>query len=48
MTAAGIPVTYSPDALVLHQIPSERATRRALLRRCYLSGRSQPLFEELS
>ncbi len=46
VTAAGIPVIYSPDALVLHWIPPDRATRRALLRRCYLSGRSQPLFEE--
>ncbi|MGD0999504.1 MAG: glycosyltransferase family A protein [Candidatus Brocadiia bacterium] len=46
MTAAGIPVTYSPDALVLHQIPPARATRRALLRRCYRSGLSQPLFKE--
>jgi glycosyltransferase involved in cell wall biosynthesis len=46
MTAAGIPVIYCPDALVLHQIPPDRATRRALLRRCYLSGRSQPLFRE--
>ncbi|MGO8703715.1 MAG: glycosyltransferase family 2 protein [Candidatus Brocadiia bacterium] len=46
MTAAGIPVIYSPDALVLHQIPPDRATRRALLRRCYLSGWSQALFQE--
>ena len=46
MTAAGIPVTYCPDALVLHRIPPARTTRRALLRRCYLSGQSQPLFTE--
>jgi GT2 family glycosyltransferase len=46
VAAAGIPVIYSPDALVLHRIPPSRATRRALLRRCYLSGRSQPLFME--
>jgi glucosyl-dolichyl phosphate glucuronosyltransferase len=46
VTAAGIPVTYCPDALVLHRIPPERATRRALLRRCYLSGQSQPLFRK--
>jgi glycosyltransferase involved in cell wall biosynthesis len=46
LAAAGIAVTYSPDALVLHQIPANRATRRALLRRCYLSGRSLPLFSD--
>ena len=46
VTAAGIPVTYCPDALALHRIPPERATRRALLRRCYLSGQSQPLFRK--
>jgi glucosyl-dolichyl phosphate glucuronosyltransferase len=46
VVAAGIPVTYCPDALVLHQVPPSRMTRRFLLRRCYFSGQSQPLFRE--
>jgi glycosyltransferase involved in cell wall biosynthesis len=46
IAAAGIPAIYCPEALVLHQIPPDRTTRRALLCRCYLSGRSQPLFRE--
>ena len=46
VAAAGIPVIYCPEALVLHRIPPDRTTRRSLLRRCYLSGQSQPLFRE--
>jgi glycosyltransferase involved in cell wall biosynthesis len=46
MAAAGIPVIYCPDALVLHLVPPSRTTRRFLLRRCYFSGQSQPLFRE--
>lgn len=46
--AAGFQLFYLPKALIHHRIPPERLTRRAVLRRHYLSGFCQPLFESYS
>jgi GT2 family glycosyltransferase len=40
----GFAPVYAPDAVARHLIPPERATRRAMIRRLYHSGLSQPLF----
>ena len=40
----GFAPVYAPDARARHLVPPERATRRAMVRRCYRSGLSQPVF----
>jgi glycosyltransferase involved in cell wall biosynthesis len=40
----GFAPLYAPDAVARHLIPPERATRRAMVRRLYRSGMSQPVF----
>ncbi len=40
----GFAAVYAPDALARHLIPPERATRKAMIRRLYRSGLSQPVF----
>jgi glycosyltransferase involved in cell wall biosynthesis len=42
--AAGIEFLYEPDAAMYHLVPPERVTRKALMKRFYISGSSQPLF----
>jgi GT2 family glycosyltransferase len=40
-------VVYRPDAVVVHDLPPQRLTRRYLLRRAYLQGRSDWLLDGL-
>jgi glycosyltransferase involved in cell wall biosynthesis len=40
----GFAPAYEPDALARHLIPPERTTRKAMIRRLYRSGLSQPVF----
>jgi glycosyltransferase involved in cell wall biosynthesis len=44
-TARGGRIVYVPDAVVVHDVPGERLTRRYLLRRAYAQGRSDWLLD---
>ena len=43
---AGFRILYEPLACMDHLIPAARSTRRAFLKRSYMCGLSQPLFQK--
>jgi GT2 family glycosyltransferase len=45
LAAAGCRLRYVPDAVVVHELPTERLSRRYLLRRAWLHGRSEWLLD---